>query len=426
MCYPDKKGFRIVGNQALHKPALQHQPLNHPLPRNQQACYSVAMNANPIRYIDTPSALEQLCQQLQNVPWIALDTEFLREKTYYPQLCLLQLGTDEITACIDPLKLPNLDPLLPLFDDPNITKIFHAASQDLEILFQLNGRLPSPIFDTQIAAPLLGHNEQIGYANLVNEVLGVQLEKAHSRADWTRRPLPEAQLNYAADDVIYLGQIYTKLKQQLEQKDRLGWLDDDFQALTDTSRYQIDPNTIWQKLRGLERLRGESISIAQQLCVWREEQAQKKNLPRKWLLKDEVILDLAMQKPDNRTELGHIRGLSERFLQHSAKTLLNVISDARQQTPQPLPTFMKKQRPKAEHEAVADLLMAMVRQRAEEQALNPNVITQRKELLKFIQGEKELTLLSGWRNKMIGADLQALLDGEANLSVQGGKLSLNR
>ncbi|MDQ7074763.1 MAG: ribonuclease D [Gammaproteobacteria bacterium] len=384
------------------------------------------MNTNPIQYIDTPAALEQLCQQLHDAPWIALDTEFLREKTYYPQLCLLQLGTTEITACIDPLALPNLDPLLPLFDNPNITKIFHAGSQDLEILFQLNGRLPSPLFDTQIAAPLLGHNEQIGYANLVNEVLGVQLEKAHSRADWTRRPLPEAQINYAADDVIYLGQIYKKLQQQLQQKDRLQWLDDDFQALTDTGRYQIDPNTIWQKLRGLERLKGESLSIAQQLCIWREEQAQKKNLPRKWLLKDEVVLDLALQKPNNQIELGHIRGLTDRFVKQTGKVLLKLLSEARQQQPQPLPAFMKKKRPKAEHEAVADLLMAMVRQRAEEQSLNPNVITQRKELLKFIQGETDLTLLSGWRNKMIGADLQALLNGTANLSVKGGKLTLNR
>ena len=196
----------------------------------------------PILYVDSPAALGDLCNRLAGAEWIAVDTEFLREKTYYPQLCLLQVGTPAVTACVDPLALTDLGPLLDLLYDPAIAKVFHACHQDLEIFYNLRGSVPGPVFDTQIAAPLLGHPEQMGYAGLVEALLGVTLEKAHARADWTRRPLPESQLRYAADDVIYLAQLYPVLRAELAKHGRLQWLADDFAALGDPERYASHPD----------------------------------------------------------------------------------------------------------------------------------------------------------------------------------------
>ena len=202
-------------------------------------CYALAMNLpsdQDIPYIDTTSELIAFCAAIKDSEWLAIDTEFVREKTYYPQLCLIQVSNGEQLACIDPLALDDIEPLLAVFYDPSITKVFHAASQDLEIFAHLRNELPAPLFDTQIAAALLGHGNQISYAAMVKIYCDVELDKSHSRTDWSRRPLSAAQIQYAADDVRYLGVVYNLLLEELQIKNRDTWLEDDFVQLADVTR----------------------------------------------------------------------------------------------------------------------------------------------------------------------------------------------
>ena len=210
------------------------------------------MTSSQIQYIDTPDAVAALAESLSGAPWIAIDTEFLRERTYRPELCLLQIATggpDNIVACIDPLAVDNIDPVLDVIYEPATLKVLHAAGQDLEIFYWLRGAVPHNLFDTQVAAPLMGFAEQIGYGNLVSEVLKIELSKSHSRADWSRRPLPAKQLQYAADDVIYLSQMYPVMRKKLEQLGRLDWLDQEWldmtrpEILRETSRRNVEAAT---------------------------------------------------------------------------------------------------------------------------------------------------------------------------------------
>ncbi|MDD1624875.1 MAG: ribonuclease D, partial [Methylococcaceae bacterium] len=198
-----------------------------------------------IQYINTPDQLAKLCEQIKKEPWLALDTEFLREKTYYPKFCLLQIATPEWVACIDPIALPNLDDLFEAIYNPAIVKVFHSCRQDLEIFYQSTGKLPAPIFDTQIAAPLLGFQDNPGYAMLVSSLLSINLNKAHTRADWSKRPLTEAQIEYAADDVIYLCQIYQIMVQKLAELGRIDWLKHDFAELANPAHYTVAPEKAW-------------------------------------------------------------------------------------------------------------------------------------------------------------------------------------
>jgi ribonuclease D len=371
-------------------------------------------------YISSRESLQALCQDLAAADWVALDTEFMREKTYYPQLCLLQLATPAWAACVDPLAELDLAPLYAQLYRSDLTKVLHAAGQDLEILYHLHGRLPTPLFDTQLAAPLLGYADQIGYGNLVAEVLGERLEKAHSRADWSLRPLSDEQLRYAADDVIYLARLYPLLRERLQQQGRLAWLEEDFAALADAGRYAAPPELAWQRVKGAERFKGAQVAVLQALAAWRETTAQARNLPRGWLLKDEALLDIARHQPRDLQALGRIRGLQERFLNSYGSALLALIETARLRPPEPDTRPQRPERLSPAEEAVADLLMAVVRLRGMEQSLHPSVLASRKDLARLVQGDDDTPLLQGWRRTLIGAELQAILRGERVMRIEQG------
>jgi len=377
-----------------------------------------------ILYIDTTKKLIDLCQQLQACDWLALDTEFMREKTYYPKLCLLQVGTPEITACIDPLSIDDLDPILKLIYDPGMVKVMHACGQDMECFYHLRGDLPTQVFDTQVAAPLLGYPEQAGYARLVEDILGVRLKKSHTRADWSHRPLSAAQLEYAADDVVYLCRLYTHLHDQLSQRGRLDWLQSDFVSLSDSSRYENPPTLAWRRIKAAQKLRGKQLAILQALAAWRETTAQKDNIPRGWLIKDDVLGDIARQQPTNMEELSRIRGLNEGTLKRRADKILKVISDSRNNTPEALPAYTRALKPSVEQEALVELLSAVVHLRAAEQTLNPAQLASRKELQRLVMGDNELDIMQGWRRKLIGEELQSVLTGERQLHIQDGSLKV--
>ncbi|MGB1701768.1 MAG: ribonuclease D, partial [Cycloclasticus sp.] len=276
-------------------------------------------------YIDTQEQLIEFCSSIKKAPWLAIDTEFQREKTYRSILALIQIATPDTVAIIDPIAC-DINPLLDILYDKNILKIFHAARQDQEIFYDLRGEPLAPVFDTQIAAPILGYPEQAGYARLVNDVLGVPLTKAHSRTDWLRRPLSEEQITYAADDVIYLAKLYPLLENQLKEKKRLDWLTPAFTDLCKPSLYANPPELAWKRIRAAKRLKGASLSILQKTAEWREILAQQKNIPRGWLIKDDLLIELTKLKPTTIDSLSSIRGISDKFTEKFGLAIIEIIA----------------------------------------------------------------------------------------------------
>ena len=367
-------------------------------------------------YIDTSDALETFCARVASAPYIALDTEFLRERTYRPELCLVQVKHGEHLACIDTLALDDLAPFQAILDDPNVVKVFHAASQDLEIFWLLARRVPAPIFDTQVAAPLLGHGEQVGYGNLVKERLDVELAKSHTRADWTRRPLPPEQIAYALDDVVWLEKLYLSMREELESLGRLAWLAPEFAAAEDPAKYDQPAAERWKKIRNIQRYKGPALAVIQALAEWRELTARQRNLPRNWLMKDEVLLALAQQRPANDVDLGHVRGFDRKIRERHGAELLALIADAATRTPEPVPAFARKKKLDAGLLARVQLLDAWVHQRGLELGIAPGLLAPPKVLERMVTGDGRAAL-AGWREPLLGDDLDALLAGRGALAV---------
>jgi ribonuclease D len=379
----------------------------------------------PIQYINRPEQLPKLCEQIQQVSWIALDTEFLREKTYYPKFCLLQIATLDWVACVDPIALPDLNTLFEAIYNPAIVKVFHSCRQDLEIFFQITGKLPEPIFDTQIAAPLLGFQDNPGYAMLVSSLLNVNLTKAHTRADWSKRPLNADEIDYAADDVIYLCQIYQMMTQKLTELGRIDWLKQDFAELTNPDHYEVKPEKAWLRIKGQNKLTGKQLSIIQTLAEWREKTAQAEDRPKNWLLRDELLFDLAKLQPETVTELAGVRGINERAVHRYGKELCQLITEAKNRPPIPLTLKDRPAKKTQQQEAILDILTALVRIRAEENELNPTILASRKDLEALLfNGDDECPLLHGWRYAMAGRELVGLLKGELLLGIEADRLSI--
>ncbi|MFA6052509.1 MAG: ribonuclease D [Methylobacter sp.] len=378
-----------------------------------------------IQYINTPDQLAKLCEQIKKEPWLALDTEFLREKTYYPKFCLLQIATPEWVACVDPLVLPSLDTLFEAIYSPSIVKVFHSCRQDLEIFYQLTGKLPTPVFDTQIAAPLLGFQENPGYAMLVSSLLNVNLNKAHTRADWSKRPLRAVEIEYAADDVIYLCKIYQIMLQKLAELGRAEWLERDFAELANPDIYRVTPEKAWLKIKGKNKLTGKQLSIVQALAEWREKTAQSEDRPKSWLLRDEILFDMAKLQPETVSELANVRGINERAVSRYGQELCQLITAAKNRPPIPLNEKGRPAKKTQQQEAILDILTALVRIRAEENSLNPIILATRKDLeVLLFNDDDECPLLHGWRFKMAGRELVGLLKGELLLGIESDRLAI--
>jgi ribonuclease D len=372
-------------------------------------------------YVDRADDLQALCARIRNKPWIALDTEFIRESTYYPRLCLLQLATDDTVACIDPLALAQLDPLVEILFDPAVSKVFHACGQDMEIFFHAYGRLPQPVFDTQLAAPLLGLPSQTSYANLVQELLGTTLSKSHTRTDWSRRPLSAQQLAYALDDVRYLGPLYLKLRAALEQRGRLAWLQEDFAALSDPERYRNPPEQAWRRIRATGKMTGKRLAALKALAAWREEAARREDRPRGWLLPDEALVDIARMCPDDTEQLASLRSVKRQSVQDYGAEILALIRQAKAAPATGAEPDDSRAGPlDACQEALADIMMALVRLRGSENAVNPAMLASRDELVRLMLGQADVELLHGWKKNLIGDDLLRLMQGRLLLRVENG------
>jgi ribonuclease D len=377
-------------------------------------------------YIDTPEALSAYCEQISGCEWMCIDTEFLRERTYFPKLCLLQIATERVIACIDPLALQDMSALMEIIYDTSVLKILHAGRQDLEIFLQLNGSLPSPIFDTQLAAALLCDSEQIGYANLVQQLIGVQLKKDHTRTDWTRRPLNSGQLEYAADDVRYLREMYQMQRDTLVAQNKLDWLDDDFASLIDTNTYQLDPQTLWTRVKHHRKLKGKQLAILRELAAWREQRAIKQDRPRKWIIKDEPLLEIARFMPDSLDSLAKIRDIEDGHLKNIGKELLDCVSRGQAVDSADWPTLNKLFILTPEQDAVIDYLMAIVRLRALDRGLSPTTLASRKMLEAFLQDQENNPLCKGWRKTVIGIPLKQAMRGNLLLKLVDGNPQIEK
>ncbi len=372
--------------------------------------------------IDNPEALAEFVREAAGATWIAVDTEFMRERTYYPRLCLIQIATDAKAACIDPLAIEDLTPLFELLYDTRILKVFHAAGQDLEVLHHLTGRVPTPLFDTQIAAALSGHGDQCGYGRLVQTLLGVELAKGHTRADWAKRPLSDEELRYAADDVIYLRDVYRALHEDLEQRGRLAWLEDDFASLADPARYAPDPDQAWRRVKGWMQLKPAQQQILLRVARWRERMAMDRDRPRRWILKDDVVIDLARRKPRTLSDLARIRGMPPATVEHHGEALLTLVDEGLKAPAEPLAP--RTQRLTPEQEPTVDVLMAALRAEAARHDVSAGALGSRRDLERLVQGERELDLLSGWRGRIAGRALVDVLEGRTRLGVADGRVTL--
>jgi ribonuclease D len=373
--------------------------------------------------ISDSSALGRLCDDLAKEPFITIDTEFLRDKTYYPQLCLVQIAAPEGQAyAIDPLaRGMDLSPLFSLLANKNVTKVFHAARQDIEIFVNLTGATPANIFDTQVAAMVLGYGDQIGYLNLVQDICKKKLDKGAQFTDWSRRPLTERQLSYALDDVIWLRDVYRHLKNQLEVRGRSDWVNEEISYLSDVSIYQNPPETAWQRLK-LRTDKPQAIAILMAVAKWREEEAQRRNVPRGRILKDETLLDLAVHAPRNADELKHIRGVGEDMARgrlgaailHAVEVGLSAPRDTipRQDRRKPLPPHLVP---------VVEMLKVLLRIVAAENEVAARLIASPEDLEEIAKSDKaDVPALKGWRYDVFGAEALKMKHGKLALSIDGG------
>jgi ribonuclease D len=369
--------------------------------------------------ITSAADLAALCARLHQAEAIALDTEFIRERTYHPVLCLVQVASDRDIAVIDVQTVGDLAPLHAVLADTAVQKVLHAARQDLEIFALQMGEVPAPVFDTQIAASLLGHGDQAGYAAVVQTLVGAPIDKGLSRTDWAQRPLSDAALAYAADDVRYLLEVYRKLRDQLIEKGRLEWLAPQFAELSRLDTYRVDPEQVWHKVRGQQRLKPEERARLARLAAWRERLAISADRPRGWIVKDEVLLDIVRRVPRTLEDLARIRDVQDGFVRRRGEELLALLdtADAPGITTEP-----PRERLTADQDAVLDLMMALARVRADEHKVAAANLAPRRELERLLRGERDIELLSGWRRDALGAELLRLLDGELAVRVAGGRV----
>ncbi|WP_019625007.1 ribonuclease D [Thioalkalivibrio sp. ALJT] len=372
--------------------------------------------------IEHKDDLQAFLDAIAGADWVALDTEFMREKTYYPRLCLIQLATLDQIACVDPLKV-DIRQLEPLLFDADVTKVFHSASQDLEVLYREFARVPAPVFDTQIAAGLLGHGEQIGYANLVKALLDRELDKSQTRTDWARRPLSEQQVRYAADDVRFLATVYMRLVHELESLDRMHWLSPEMEALSNPTLYEPAPENAWQRVSGAKRLKPRERGVLKVVAAWRERAAQESDRPRRWILADDILIDIARRTPQDLDGLRQLRGFPDGMKAPRQEALLQAIREGQALPREAWPQLPEKARLTEAEEVLVDIGMALLRECARSNQITASAIAQRKDVIELLRGDGTTSRLSsGWRLEIAGRRIRRWFAGEDALSCSGDGL----
>ncbi len=356
--------------------------------------------------VTTTAALAELGARLEAADVIGLDTEFLRERTYRAELCLVQFATADDAVCVDPLALPDLTAISrPLSVDPAL-KVMHASRQDIEVLFPATG-LVRPVFDTQIAAALTGMPAQIGYGDLVRRMLGRDLAKSHTRTDWSRRPLSREQIEYALDDVRYLLPLKSELEERLDRLGRLAWLAEELAVLGETRDLTVDPEEAWLRVKGLRALDSGRTRLARALAAWRERRAAERNRPRGWILADAALREIVLRVPRSAAELEAIPDLAPGVIKHCLDDILQRIDAAA--IPQPPPPVAARGRPDPSQAALLRKLSALNQSVATDLGLSPEILATRRDLEQLVEGSRDVAVLHGWRRGVVGERMLAEL-----------------
>jgi ribonuclease D len=382
------------------------------------------MQIHPL--VTDSETLARLISRLKQHDIVCVDTEFMRESTYYPELCLIQLASVEDAFAIDPLAEGlDLTPFLQLLSDESILKVLHAGGQDIEIFMNLTGKVPFPLFDTQIAAMAMGMGEQVSYANLVAHFTGHQIDKGARFTDWARRPLSDRQIHYAIGDVTYLSQLFPRMLTKLRKTGRGEWLDEEMARLSDPSNYVVNPDTAWQRLK-LPNRKPEVLGRLKALARWRELEARDKNVPRGRIVKDETLADLAAAPPASQSDLGKVRGLSTSWTTNAiGQRLLAAIAAAEPLSDEEMPPRENRPGLSTDASLIADLLKLLLKIRAKESGVAPKLVARSEEMEALAAGVREgLPILSGWRRQQFGEDALALVEGRLGFSVRNGKLRM--
>ena len=386
------------------------------------------MHIHPL--ITDSESLKSLCERLSQSPFIAVDTEFMRENSYWPELCLIQIGDENEAAAIDP-KAPGIDlqPMLDLLtDNQEVLKVFHAGGQDIEIIYNLTGKTPFPLFDTQIAAMALGLGEQVGYSNLVESLLGTTLDKGARFTDWARRPLDKRQIDYAIGDVTYLATLFPKMLERLRKTSRGEWLDEEMERIADPSNYENDPEAAWKRVRVASR-KADVLGRLKAAAAWREIEARGKNLPRGRIMKDETLADVAAHPPTSQDALARVRGLSPAWAGNDiGGRLMAALQNAEPLPAEEMPTREDRGPGLGKEGAlVADLLKLLLKIRSRESNVASKLIARTEELEMLAAGKRDgLSILKGWRFDQFGREALDLVEGRVAFAVKGGKLIMTR
>ncbi|MBY0421328.1 MAG: ribonuclease D [Parvularculaceae bacterium] len=376
--------------------------------------------------ITTTDALAAFVRAARTAPYVAVDTEFMREKTYWPILCLVQAAAPGVEAVIDPLAEGiDVSPLADLLGDEAVVKVFHAARQDVEIFFALFGAVPKPMFDTQIAAMAAGFGDQIGYEPLVRGLLGAQIDKGSRFTDWARRPLSQAQLTYALSDVTHLRDAYPLLTERLSKDGRNSWVDEEMQALSDPSLYRVEPEVAWQRLK-MRGVRQNEIGPIVKLAEWREQEAQARDVPRGRIIKDESLFELARLKPKTAEDLARARSLPTGFERSkSGQALLAAIAAGVAMPRSALPQIDRDDNRAPAPPDVVDLLKVLLKNRCEKFGVAPRLVASAADVEAIaVDDAAEVPALNGWRREVFGEDALRLKRGEIALKLSGGEVEI--
>ncbi|WP_305971363.1 MULTISPECIES: ribonuclease D [unclassified Mameliella] len=377
-----------------------------------------------MKTLTTTEELAAFCEAAASVPYVTVDTEFLRERTYYSKLCLIQLalpGRDDADAVlVDPLEGDlSLDPLMALFQNKDVVKVFHAARQDLEIFHVDHGVIPEPLFDTQVAAMVCGFGEQVGYETLVKRIAKQQLDKSSRFTDWSRRPLTDAQKTYALADVTHLRQIYEFLNAKLEETGRARWVAEELAVLTDPQTYVTHPEDAWKRVK----TRSNSprfLAIVRELAAFREAYAQERNIPRNRVFKDDALVELASTKPQNMNDLGRSRLLLREARKGAiADGILAAVAAGQECPKENLPNVVNDREKLQVNPALSDLLRVLLKAKTESYGVASKLIAPASDLDAIAAGQRDVAALTGWRREVFGEDALRLCDGEIALGARG-------
>jgi ribonuclease D len=373
--------------------------------------------------ITSTEDLARACARLAQAPFVTVDTEFMRETTYYPKLCLIQMAGPDEGLLVDPLA-PDIDlaPFLGLMRDPAVVKVFHSARQDLEIIWNMGGLIPRPLFDSQVAAMVCGYGDSVSYEQLVSDLAKARVDKSSRFTDWSRRPLTDAQLAYALSDVTHLAKVYEALMEQLRANGRLGWLEDEMAVLLSPETYRGDPDNAWRRLVGRLR-KAKEVAVLMEVAAWREREAQNRDVPRNRVLKDEAVIDVAVSAPRSVEALGRLRSIPNGFERsRTGAEIIAAVERGLERDPSTVPA-PERSRGRGGNGAVLELLKVLLKAVAETEGVAPKIIATVDDLEAVaLDDEADVPMLKGWRRQLFGEKAIALKNGRVSLAVEDGRV----